>query len=82
MVSQAALSHQNSCRGAFVWMFRAAGVIGLGRRRDPCLYAGGMRSITRIMATVLPVFTSASGIPFTHDHTSPVFATNCLPGLG
>jgi hypothetical protein len=34
--------------------------------------------MTRIMATVLPVFTFVSGIPFMQDHTSPVFATNCL----
>jgi hypothetical protein len=26
------------------------------------------------MATVLPLFTFASGIPFLQDHTSPVFA--------
>src|SRR5688572_12295794 len=43
-------------------------------------YAGGMRSITRIMATVLPLFTLASGIPFLQDHTSPVFATNFMSG--
>jgi hypothetical protein len=36
--------------------------------------------MTRIMATVLPVFTFVSGIPFMQDHTSPVFATNCLSG--
>jgi hypothetical protein len=46
----------------------------------PWCYAGGMRSITRIMATVLPLFTFASGIPFLQDHTSPVFATNCMSG--
>jgi hypothetical protein len=32
------------------------------------------------MAIVLPWFTSASGIPFLQDHTSPVFATNFWSG--
>ena len=39
-----------------------------------------MRSITRILAIVLPWFTFASGIPFMQDYTSPVFATNVLSG--
>jgi hypothetical protein len=32
------------------------------------------------MAIVLPLLTFVSGIPFMQDHTSPVFATNCLSG--
>jgi hypothetical protein len=48
----------------------------LQRGSDLRHYAEGMRSMTRMIAIVLPLFSFASAIPFLQDHTSPVFATN------
>jgi hypothetical protein len=43
----------------------------------PCYV--GSRSITRMIATVFPVFLPFSGIPLAQDHTSPFLALNSIP---
>src|SRR5205823_11369163 len=56
-----------------------------GRACSPSLYVRWLpqarsKSITRMIATLPPVFSVSSGRPLLQLHTSPFLATNSMPG--